>query len=108
MRTRGGSNKFHGRGYFFFRDESLNANTWKNNSLGLKRRPLQEQDPGFTLSGPIVIPKIVSYQAFLREMCLSLVADGAEVHLACSAGSVWGEDISTADDGVQIHTYRRA
>ena len=60
LRTRGGSNKFHGRGYFFFRDESLNANTWKNNSLGLKRLPLQEQDPGFTLSGPIVIPKIVN------------------------------------------------
>jgi len=58
LRTRGGSNKFRGRGYFFFRDESLNANTWKNNSLGLKRLPLQDQDPGFTLSGPIVIPKI--------------------------------------------------
>jgi hypothetical protein len=58
LRTRGGSNQFHGRGYYFFRDESLNANTWKNNSLGLKRLPLQEQDPGFTLSGPIVIPKI--------------------------------------------------
>src|SRR5713226_8552462 len=58
LRTRGGSNKFRGRGYYFFRDESLNANTWKNNSLGLKRLPLQEQDPGFTLSGPIVIPKI--------------------------------------------------
>ncbi|HSP62967.1 MAG TPA: hypothetical protein VLQ90_08310, partial [Pyrinomonadaceae bacterium] len=58
LRTRGGSNKFHGRSYYFFRDESLNANTWKNNSLGLKRLPLQEHDPGFTLSGPIVIPKI--------------------------------------------------
>ncbi|HVS82339.1 MAG TPA: carboxypeptidase regulatory-like domain-containing protein [Pyrinomonadaceae bacterium] len=58
LRTRGGSNKFRGRGYYFFRDESLNANTWKNNSLGLKRLPLQEQDPGFTLSGPIVIPKL--------------------------------------------------
>src|SRR6266404_4064397 len=58
LRTRAGSNKFRGRGYYFFRDESLNANTWKNNSLGLKRLPLQEQDPGFTLSGPIVIPKI--------------------------------------------------
>src|SRR6266446_932086 len=60
LRTRGGSNKFHGCGYLFFRDESLNANTWKNNSLGLKRLPLQDQDPGFTLSGPIVIPKIVN------------------------------------------------
>src|SRR5437667_3835546 len=58
LRTRSGSNKFHGRAFYFFRDESLNANTWKNNSLGLPRLPLQEHDPGFTLSGPVVIPKI--------------------------------------------------
>ncbi len=58
LRTRSGSTKFHGRGFYFFRDESLNANTFKNNSLGLKRLPLQEQDPGFTFSGPMVIPKI--------------------------------------------------
>src|SRR5215813_10599687 len=32
LRTRGGSNTYHGRGFYFFRDESLNANTWKNNS----------------------------------------------------------------------------
>ena len=44
--------------FYFFRDESLDANTWKNNSLGLRRLPLQEHDPGFTLSGPIVIPKL--------------------------------------------------
>lgn len=58
IRTRGGSNKYHGRVFYFFRDEALNANTWKNNSLGLTRIPLQEHDPGFTFSGPIVIPKI--------------------------------------------------
>jgi hypothetical protein len=58
LRTRSGSNKYHGRVFYFFRDESLNANTWKNNSLGLSRLPLQEHDPGFTLSGPVVIPKL--------------------------------------------------
>lgn len=58
LRTRGGSNKLRGKAYYFFRDESLNANTWKNNTQGLPRLPLQEHDPGFTLSGPIVIPKI--------------------------------------------------
>jgi hypothetical protein len=56
--TRNGSNEFHGRAFYFFRDESLNANTWKNNSLGLSRLPLQEHDPGFTFSGPLVIPKL--------------------------------------------------
>ncbi|MFN2578008.1 MAG: carboxypeptidase regulatory-like domain-containing protein [Pyrinomonadaceae bacterium] len=58
LRTRGGSNQFRGRAFHFFRDESLDANTWKNNTLGLKRLPLQEQDAGFTLSGPIVIPHL--------------------------------------------------
>src|SRR5712692_10618698 len=58
LRTRGGSNKLRGRAFYFFRDESLDANTWKNNTLGLKRLPLQDHDPGFTLSGPISILKI--------------------------------------------------
>lgn len=58
IRTKGGSNKYHGRAFYFFRDEALNANTWKNNSQGLSRLPLQEHDPGFTFSGPILIPKI--------------------------------------------------
>ena len=33
-----------------------NANTFRNNSLGLKRLPLQEHNPGFTFSGPIRLP----------------------------------------------------
>jgi hypothetical protein len=56
--TRSGSSKYRGRAFYFFRDESLNANTWKNNSLGVPRLPLQEHDPGFTFSGPLVIPKL--------------------------------------------------
>ncbi|HYR74633.1 MAG TPA: carboxypeptidase regulatory-like domain-containing protein [Pyrinomonadaceae bacterium] len=58
IRTRGGSNKLRGRAFYFFRDESLNANTWRNNKEGVPRLPLQEHDPGFTLSGPVVIPKL--------------------------------------------------
>ena len=58
LRTRSGTSKFHGRTFYFFRDESLNANTWRNNSLGLGRLPLQEHDAGFTLSGPISIPRL--------------------------------------------------
>src|SRR5205814_7108318 len=56
LRTRGGASKFRGRAFYFFRDESLNANTWNNNLLGLKSLPLQEHDPGFTFSGPLSIP----------------------------------------------------
>ncbi len=52
LRTRSGSNEFRGRGFYFFRDESLDANTYKNNALGLSRLPLQEHIGGFTFSGP--------------------------------------------------------
>ena len=63
LRTRSGASKLHGRAFYFFRDESLDANTWRNNSLGLGRLPLQEHDPGFTLSGPILIPKLYNGRA---------------------------------------------
>jgi len=53
LRTRGGGRAFHGRAFYFFRDEALNANSSANNARGLKRLPLQEHDPGFTLSGPL-------------------------------------------------------
>lgn len=58
LRTRSGSNKFRGRAFMFFRDDNLNANTWYNNSRGFARLPFTEYNPGFTLSGPVVIPKI--------------------------------------------------
>lgn len=53
LRTRGGSKKYRGRLFYFFRDEALNANSFFNNTRGLKRLPLQEQNPGFTFSGPL-------------------------------------------------------
>ncbi|HSE19192.1 MAG TPA: carboxypeptidase regulatory-like domain-containing protein [Pyrinomonadaceae bacterium] len=64
LRTRSGSKEFHGRAFYFFRDEALNANTFRNNSLGLPRLPLQEHVGGFTLGGPIVNETVffVSYE----------------------------------------------
>jgi hypothetical protein len=56
LRTRSGSNSLRGRFSYFFKDESLNANTWSNNRRGLKRLPLQEHRPGFTLGGPVRVP----------------------------------------------------
>ncbi|HEX7294380.1 MAG TPA: hypothetical protein VF251_01425, partial [Pyrinomonadaceae bacterium] len=55
LRTRSGSRDFHGRALYFFRDEALNANSFRNNSLGLNRLPLQDHVSGFTLSGPTKI-----------------------------------------------------
>ncbi len=58
LRTKSGSNRLRGRAFMFFRDDNLNANTYYNNSRGYPRLPLTEYNPGFTLSGPLVLPKI--------------------------------------------------
>ena len=55
LRTRSGSRQFHGAGFYYVRDESLDANTWRNNSLGLPRLPLQDHVAGFTFGGPLMI-----------------------------------------------------
>ena len=56
IRTRSGGKNFRGRAFMFFRDESMNANTWYNNSRRIRRPALQELNPGFTLSGPVILP----------------------------------------------------
>ncbi|MGH9930984.1 MAG: carboxypeptidase regulatory-like domain-containing protein, partial [Pyrinomonadaceae bacterium] len=57
IRTRGGSNKYRGRALYFFRDDWLNANTFNNNRMGVSRLPLTDHNPGFTLSGPLTLPR---------------------------------------------------
>jgi hypothetical protein len=59
IRTRGGSNKYSGRAFYFFRDDWLNANTFNNNRIGVSRLPLTNHNPGFTLSGPLTLPRFL-------------------------------------------------
>ncbi|MDI1242187.1 MAG: carboxypeptidase regulatory-like domain-containing protein, partial [bacterium] len=58
LRTRAGNNQFRGRAFMFFRDDSLDANSWYNNSRDIARLPLTEYTPGFNFSGPVVLPYI--------------------------------------------------
>ena len=53
IRTRAGTRKLRGRLFYFFSDESLNANSWSNNRRGVPRFPFQQNVPGFTLGGPV-------------------------------------------------------
>ncbi|WP_352431849.1 TonB-dependent receptor [Pyrinomonas sp.] len=57
LRVRRGTNEVRGRLFEFFRDESLDANTFRNNARGLKRLPLQKHDLGFTIAGPVILPR---------------------------------------------------
>lgn len=55
IRTRAGGQKFRGRLFYFFADESLNANTWSNNRRGIPRYSFQQHIPGFTFGGPVPV-----------------------------------------------------
>lgn len=75
LRTRAGTKKFRGRVFMFYRNANLNANTYYNNLTfysaetlvngvptrtilrkPLPRLPFAEYNPGFTLSGPVIVP----------------------------------------------------
>lgn len=64
IRTRAGTNGFRGRAFYFFRDESLNANTWNNNRRKFKRPALQNHNPGFTFGGPILRNRLFFFSAY--------------------------------------------
>src|SRR5581483_6007518 len=57
--TKSGTDQFHGSGYWYHRHDSLNANSWLNNAKGLPRSLFRYNDPGFTIGGPIYIPKLL-------------------------------------------------
>jgi len=58
MVTKSGTDQFHGSGYWYHRNDSLNANTFLNNARGLARPLFRYNDPGYTIGGPIFIPHV--------------------------------------------------
>ena len=66
IRTRTGTNRYHGDGYFYFGDESLNANTFFRNARGLGRLPQQQRREGGVFSGPILREKDFFFGSYER------------------------------------------
>ena len=52
-----GSNKFHGDGFEFFRNNVLNANDFFNNLTGTPRPVSRQNQYGFSIGGPIYLPR---------------------------------------------------
>ena len=66
LRLRGGSNQWRGRAFYFFRDESLNANSFRRNSQPDRgfRLPYQNHNPGVTYGGPLKAKKWFVFGAY--------------------------------------------
>ena len=59
MVTKSGSDSFHGSGYWYHRNDGLNANTFLNNARGLAKPLFRYNDPGYTIGGPVYIPHLL-------------------------------------------------
>ncbi len=60
--TKSGTNAFHGDVYEFVRNDFLNANDFFSNTAGTPRAIERYNNYGFTLGGPLYIPKLYKKQ----------------------------------------------
>jgi hypothetical protein len=54
-----GTNEIHGSAWEFFRNDVLDAADWFENAGGVKKGELRQNQFGFTLGGPVVIPHVI-------------------------------------------------
>ena len=60
--TRAGGNSFTGSGYYYYRNDRLNANTWFNNRDGVEKPQLLQNQEGFRVGGPMAQHRAVQQQ----------------------------------------------
>ncbi len=58
FRTKSGTNQIHGSLWEFLRNKVLNANTFFSNQAGLARPAFTQNQYGFNIGGPVVIPHL--------------------------------------------------
>lgn len=57
IRTRSGTNEFHGTVFDYFRNDILDANDWFSDSFGLRKAALRQNDFGGVFGGPVIRKK---------------------------------------------------
>ena len=83
--TKSGANVFHGSAYEFMKRPSLNANTFSNNAKGLPRQQTALDQYGFTIGGPLSVPKLYS---------------GRDKTFFFFGGEAYGEDLHFPDESI--------
>jgi Carboxypeptidase regulatory-like domain len=61
-----GTNRFHGSSFLYGHNELLDANTWNNDNLGLRKSKARAWDYGASLGGPIFRNKTFFFGTFER------------------------------------------
>jgi len=56
--SQSGTNDYHGRLFYYGRNQNLNANSWENNAFGIEKQPFHQNNYGLAVGGPLTIPKV--------------------------------------------------
>jgi hypothetical protein len=75
--TRSGSSEFHGSAYDYLRHHDFSANDRARNYAGQDRPNTKFQYPGFTLSGPVLLPAPASTRTGTRRSSSSATSGSA-------------------------------
>jgi hypothetical protein len=101
MITRSGTNRFHGSGYDFLRDSSLDSNDWFANRAGNPLPSSRRNNYGFTIGGPIIKKKTFFFFDYdgLRSSRLSTASGAVPTDLMRNGdfGEVCGAQGGTFD-----------
>src|SRR6202023_1409216 len=107
LTVKSGTNDWHGSVYDYLRNRAFDANTWANNTQGLKRSVNTQNDFGATAGGPVRIPHLYNghdrtffffdYEGFrFRAGGTSAISvtnaafQGGDLSALCSAGFTGG------------------
>ena len=56
--TKSGTNSYHGSVYEYMFNDMFNANSWDQNAIGARKAHFRQNNFGFTLGGPVIVPKV--------------------------------------------------
>jgi len=56
--TKSGTNELHGSLYYYGQNDALRANSFNSNASGVKRQPFKQHNYGYSVGGPVYLPKI--------------------------------------------------
>jgi hypothetical protein len=113
--TKSGTSAFHGDVYEFVRNTALDANDWTNKNqqvaAGLPNTPSvnHHNDYGFTIGGPLFIPKVYNRDKkktfiFWSEEWRKITAPGSGTAITPTTGEVGGVIPDTYDATTNVYT----
>jgi hypothetical protein len=102
--TKSGTNRFHGSAYEFNRNTIFSANNWFNNRAGVARQPLNRNQFGFSLGGPIKKDRVFFFFNYEKRLDRTAVSQLGHVPSAAMRQGI----LTFANTGGSIETLTPA